>query len=125
MVQTFIQKGLVFKSKDAQLGHFNLDRWFRNIFSKTETVSTAGALCEKTHITLLVTTAATAFTLPAACEGTEKFIKLKTDGGDATLTPSSLQGGTTITFNDVNDFVNLKYVDGKWHILTNSGCTIA
>ena len=125
MLQTFIQKGLVFKSKDAQLGHFNLDRWFRNIHSKTETVSKAGELCEKTHISLLVTTAPTAFTLPAACEGTEKFIKLKTDGGDATLTPSSLQGGTTITFNDVNDFVLLKYVDGKYHVLSNSGCVIA
>jgi hypothetical protein len=125
MLQTFIQKGLVFKSKESQLGHFNLDRWFRNIFSKTETVTTASALCEKTHITLLVTTAATAYSLPAACEGTEKFIKLKTDGGDATLTPSSLQGGTTITFNDADDFVLLKYIDGKYHVLSNSGCTIA
>jgi hypothetical protein len=125
MLQTFIQKGLVFKSKESQLGHFNLDRWFRNIFSKTETVTTAGALCEKTHITLLVTTAATAYSLPATCEGAEKFIKLKTDGGDATLTPSSLQGGTTITFNDANDFVLLKYVDGKYNVLSNSGCVIA
>ena len=125
MAQTFIQKGLVFKSNESQLGHFNLDRWFRNIFSKTETVTTAGALCERTHITLLVTTAATAYTLPAACEGATKFIKLKTFGGNATLTPSSLQGGTTITFDTAGDFVFLKFVDDKWNILTNSGAIIA
>lgn len=125
MLQTFIQRGLVFKSKDTQSGHFNLDRWFKNVFSKTETVTLTGALCERTHISLLVTTAATAFTLPAACEGFTKFIKMKTDGGDATLTPSALQGGTTITFNDAGDFVNLKFVDGKWNILTNSGAVVA
>lgn len=125
MLQTFIQKGLVFKSKDASLGHFNLDRWLKNTFSKTETVTTTGALCERTHITLLVTTAATSYTLPAACEGFTKFIKMKTDGGDAIVTPSALQGGTTITFNDAGDFVNLKFVDGKWNVLTNSGAIIA
>ena len=124
MLQTFIQKGLVFKSKDDVLGHFNLDRWFRNIFSKTETVA-SGSLCEKTHISLLATVTVASFTLPAACEGVTKFIKMKVDGGDATLTPIALQGGTTLTFNDAGDFVFLKFVDGKWNILTNSGAVLA
>ena len=90
-----------------------------------QTLTGAGAVNLTTGSTLLVTTGANALTLAAGAENQDKLIKLKTDGGDGTLTPNSLQGGTTLTFNDAGDFVLLRYLDGKWNIICNSGCTLA
>ena len=90
-----------------------------------QTLTGAGAVDLTTFCTLLVTTGANALTLAAGSEGQFKFIKMKTDGGDGTLTVTNLQGGTTITFDDAGDFVYLFYQDAKWNILTNSGCTVA
>lgn len=53
------------------------------------------------------------------------FIEMTADGGDAVLTPTSLAGYTSITFNDVGDRCILRWRYGNWHILHNSGCTLA
>lgn len=90
-----------------------------------QTLTGAGAVNLTAYSTLLVTTAADALTLAAGTEGQHKFIRMKTDGGDGTLTVTNLQGGTTLTFNDAGDFVELYYLDSKWHIIVNSGCTLA
>lgn len=90
-----------------------------------QTLTGAGAIDLSTYTTLIVTTGANALTLAAGVEGQHKFIRMKTDGGDGTLTVTNLQGGTTITFNDAGDFVKLFYVDAKWHIEMNSGCSVA
>jgi hypothetical protein len=90
-----------------------------------QTLTGAGAVNLTTYSTLLVTTAADALTLAAGAEGQHKFIRMKTDGGDGTLTVTNLQGGTTITFSDAGDFVHLFYLDAKWHIIVNSGCAVA
>lgn len=97
----------------------------KDVPEATQTLTGAGAVSVAVKNTLLVTTGANALTLAAGYEGQEKFIKMKTDGGDGTLTPNSLQGGTTITFNDAGDFWMGKYLDGKWNTIVNSGCTIA
>lgn len=94
-------------------------------YGTPQTLTGAGAVNLTTYNTLLVTTAADALTLAAGTEGLHKFIRMKTDGGDGTLTVTNLQGGTTITFDDAGDFVELYYLDGKWHIIVNSGCTVA
>lgn len=91
----------------------------------TNTQTAAGAVSRTTATTLLVTSGAIAITLAAGKENQIKCIRMKTDGGDATLTPVSLQGGTTLTFNDAGDFVVLIYIDSKWHIIVNSGATLA
>lgn len=90
-----------------------------------QTLTDAGAVSLTTYSTLLVTTGAAAITLADGSEGQFKFIRMKTYGGDATCTVTNLQGGTTITFDTAGDFVHLFYQDAKWHILTNSGCTVA
>jgi hypothetical protein len=90
-----------------------------------QTLTGAGAVNLTTYTTLLVTTGANALTLAAGAEGQHKFIRMKTDAGDGTLTVTNLQGGTTLTFNDAGDFVELYYVDAKWHIIVNSGATLA
>lgn len=90
-----------------------------------QTLTGAGAVNLTTKVTLLVTTGANALTLAAGTTGQVKIITMKTDGGDGTLTPTGLRGGTTITFNDAGDTVVLMYVDSAWIILSNFGCTVA
>ena len=50
-----------------------------------------------------------------------------TDGGDATLTPTTLNGYTTITFNTDGDACILLYTDDTngWSVIGNNGCTLA
>jgi hypothetical protein len=85
----------------------------------------AGAIDVTNEITLVVTTGAQALTLADGVVGQRKIIKMKTDGGDGTLTPANLADGTTITFNDVGDVVELVFADAKWQIVANVGCTVA
>jgi len=46
-------------------------------------------------------------------------------GVSHTLTPTSLTGGSTITFDSNGDAVSLIWNNGSWHIFYNSGATIA
>jgi|694.fasta_scaffold04632_17 hypothetical protein len=57
--------------------------------------------------------------------GQLKKIQMLVDGGDGILTPANLAAGTTITFNDVNDFVILSWGGAEWFVIENSGTTIA
>lgn len=64
--------------------------------------------------------------LGAGYEGQRKIIKIKTDGGiDAEVIPENFKDGTIITMNDVNDAVELLYVDSKWQLIKNSGSTVS
>jgi hypothetical protein len=90
-----------------------------------QTLTGAGAVNLTTFSTLIVTTGTDALTLAAGAEGQFKFIKMKTKVGNATLTVTNLEGGTTITFDAVGDFVHLFYQDAKWNVITNSGCAVA
>jgi len=45
--------------------------------------------------------------------------------GPVTLTPASLAGGTNIIFDAIGDTVNLKFISGKWYIMSNYGITVA
>ena len=77
----------------------------------------AGAINITTLVTHLVTTAADAYTLADGEEGQLKYIVMKTDGGDGTLTPTNLGNGTTITFDDVGDSAHLLFTNGSWHFM--------
>ncbi len=74
----------------------------------------AGAVSLLNKTTHWVTTGANAGTLADGWEGQEKFIVMKTDGGDGTLTPANLYNGTTITFNDVGDSAHVLFTNGQW-----------
>ena len=53
--------------------------------------------------------------------GTRKKIQMIVDGGGAgTLTPTTLVGGTTITFADAGDFVILEWIATGW-IMVEAG----
>lgn len=125
----------------TKAGLFNLNKWLKralklygvNFFDvccptasvAPDTAIVGGVISPLTFTTLLAITAPGAFTLAAGYEGQVKFIKMTVHGGDATLTPSSLEGGTTITFNTVGDFVNLSFVNGKWNILSQYNVVVA
>lgn len=83
----------------------------------SQTLTGAGAVSRATLRTNIVTTGANALTLADGYEGQEKFIVMKTDGGDGTLTPTNLYNGTTITFNDVGDSAHLLFTDSQWVFL--------
>ena len=95
----------------------------------TETANGAGssvALSVDTLHSAIVTTGAQAFSLANGVNGQIKTISMVTDGGDATLTPATLAGGTTIVFNDVGDSVILIYnTTGGWAVLSNNGTTVS
>jgi hypothetical protein len=63
--------------------------------------------------------------LADGAEGQFKSVYFVADGGDLVLTPANLRAGTTITFNDANDFVVLQFLHGEWSVIVNSGATVA
>ena len=90
-----------------------------------QTLTGAGAVNLTTGITYLVTTGANALTLADGAQGQIKTIRMKTDGGDGTLTPTNAEGFTTITFTAVGQTVTLQFLDGKWNVIGHFGVTIA
>lgn len=82
-----------------------------------QTMAGAGAVDLVTSITHVVTDGVDALTLADGAEGQEKFIVMKTDLGDGTLTPDNLGNGTTITFDDVGDSAHLIFTNAAWHFM--------
>lgn len=88
-------------------------------------LSGAGAINLFTPVTALTTTGTNALTLADGTEGQRKTIVMVADGGDGTLTPTSFGNGTTITFAEVGDSVDLVFLDGEWWIAANNGAAVA
>ncbi len=82
-----------------------------------QTLSGAGAVDIVTPITWIVTTGADALTLADGAEGQVKYVVMKTDGGDGTLTPSNLGNGTTLTFDDAGDSAHLLFTNAAWYYM--------
>lgn len=95
-------------------------------FSETpQTLTGPGAVDVTSAITWIVTTGTDALTLADGVEGQTKYIVMKTDGGDGTLTPSNFAQGTTITFNDAGDSAHLLFTNAAWHIVGSYGVSVA
>ncbi len=91
------------------------------------TAGTGGAISVATYLTTINTDAGgDAFTLADGVKGQMKKILLVVDGGgNATITPANLAGGTTITMNDAADYVVLIFNGTDWVVIENSGSTVA
>ena len=88
------------------------------LYGKTaQTLTDAGAVSLTESTTFIVTTTTSALTLANGTENQKKLIVMKTDGGDATLTPSNIGIGTNIVFDDVDDSADLVFMNGKWHMI--------
>lgn len=80
-----------------------------------QALSGAGAVNVTTYYTAWTTTGSDAGTLAdGVVKGQLKKIQLIVDGGDGTLTPTNLSGGTTITFADAGDFAVLCFDGTNW-----------
>lgn len=80
-----------------------------------QNLSGAGAINVTTYYTAWTTTGAQAGTLADGVRvGQLKKIQLIVDGGNGTLTPTNLVGGTTITFADAGDYVLLMWTAAGW-----------
>ena len=90
-----------------------------------QAISGAGAIDVATLHTEITTTGADAYTLANGAAGQLKIISMKVDGGDGTLTPTTLATGTTITFNDVNDSVTMIYSSLGWLPIALQGAVVA
>jgi len=90
-----------------------------------ETLTAAGAVSVETPVTYLVTSGAIAITLAVGLEGQVKTIIMVTDGGTATLTPTSYANGTTITFDDALDNWQGIYHAGSWYSIGTPTATTA
>lgn len=78
-------------------------------------LSGAGAIDITSYYTEWTTTGTDAATLDdGEAIGQMKKIQLIADGGDGTLTPTTLANGTTITFTNVGDFAILQWSASGW-----------
>ena len=75
-------------------------------------------------VTQLITTGVQNFSLANGTEGQIKIITLKTDGGNATVTPASFLNGTSITFDDVGDTMTMLYRSTGWIVLAQQNTTV-
>lgn len=91
-----------------------------------QALSGPGAIDTVSQTTAWTTTGIDAGTLAdSGIPGQMKTIFMAGDGGDGTLTPTSLLGYSTITFNDVGDAVQLVWSGTDWIITSNQGCALA
>ena len=96
------------------------------LFGSVQSLSGAGAVDVTNTVTEITSTGADALTLANGTVGQVKVITMIVDGGDATLTPTTFAGGSTITFNDAGDSVILVYnTTVGWVAVANQGATIA
>jgi hypothetical protein len=67
------------------------------------------------------------FALPNGEEAQEVTLYLNTRGSSpaAAIVSGTFQGGTTLTFAAVGNFVRLKWLGAQWAILSNSSVTVA
>jgi predicted RecA/RadA family phage recombinase len=90
--------------------------WMPN--AAKQSLSGAGAVTVVEYKTDVTTTGADALTLADGLSfGQLKLIQMIVDGGDGTLTPTNLNGGTTITFADVGDYALLMWDGAGWTVL--------
>jgi hypothetical protein len=83
-----------------------------------QALSGAGAITVTQFYTAWTTTAADAGTMAnGSVPGQLKKVQLIVDGGDGTLTPAALTGGTTVTFADAGDYALFLWTGSSWVVL--------
>lgn len=91
----------------------------KSLKGSTQSLSGAGAVNTIDLITELTTTGADALTLGDGVNGQIKIIKMISDGGDGTLTPTNFLDGATLTF-DNTDYAVLYFSNGTWNLISGN-----
>lgn len=103
----------------------NMPTWLA-FDSAPQALTAAGAVNLTTPVTTIASSAAIALTLANGAVGQVKIICMTTDGGTATLTPTTLNGYSTVAFDTVGDSCVLIYNStGGWSVIANQGCVLA
>jgi len=89
--------------------------------STPQAITSAGAVNITTPVTTVATSGAIALTLADGAVGQIKIIIMITDGGDATLTPTTMANGTTLTFADAGDSAILMWIATGWQVISMAG----
>ena len=93
-------------------------------FATTQAMTAAGAVDITSAITTVASSAGIAITLAnGTTSGHIKTVIMITDGGDATLTPATRNGYSTVTFADDGDSAVLYYHDSTigWSVIATGG----
>ena len=95
--------------------------------STAQALTAAGAVDITSAVTTVASSAAIALTLIDGGAGQIKIITMITDGGTATLTPTTLNGYSTIAFDTDGDSCMLYYAGSTpgWCVIANQGCVLA
>lgn len=98
------------------------------VAGSSEDLANTAAVSLLTATSYFSTAAAETATLAAGTEGQIKTLAMFSDSGDMVITVTNAgwktSGPGTITFNDIGDTCVLQYINSKWFILSNNGCTI-
>ena len=118
-----INEGLVVDGTTNVTGTLTANGLINGVQTLTGSGSTEVISLTET-VTQLITTGTQNFSLANGTEGQIKIITLKTDGGNATVTPASFLNGTSITFDDVGDTMTMLYQSTGWIVLAQQNTTV-
>ena len=92
-------------------------------FSDTpQALTAAGAVSITTTLTTVASSGAIALTLADGIQGQIKIIVFITDGGTATITPATMNDGTTLAFADAGDSAILMWIGTSgWQLIGHGG----
>ena len=94
----------------------NMPTWLA-FDSTPQALTAAGAVSITDAVTTIASSGAIAMTLADGAVGQIKIIVFITDGGDATLTPATMNDGTTLTFADAGDAAILMWLATGWQVI--------
>ena len=92
-------------------------------FSDTpQAITAAGAVSITATLSTIASAGVIALTLADGIQGQIKVIVMITDGGTATLTPATMNDGTTLAFADVGDSAILMWIGASgWQVISMAG----
>ena len=84
------------------------------VVGTVQQLSGPGAIDVTSLITEITTTGADAYTFANGTLGQLKIILMAVNGGVGTVTPTSISGGTTLTFDAVSESITMVYTSIGW-----------
>ena len=94
----------------------NMPTWMA-FDSTPQALTAAGAVNITTAVTTIASAGVIALTLADGAVGQIKIIVMITDGGTATLTPTTMANGSTLAFADAGDTATLMWIATGWAVI--------
>ena len=97
--------------------------------ASSEDIAASAAIKLSVSDSFFSTAAAETATLGAGVNGQVKVLAMYADSGDMVITVTNAgwktSGTGTVTFDTIGDACTLKYINSKWFVIGNNGCTFA